>query len=161
MKSLNLVVSFLSGLVFATGLALAGMAQPSKVIGFLDFTGDWDPSLMFGMAGAIGVHVWFAQRALRSMKAGGRPLLADSFQLPTSTLIDARLVGGAALFGVGWGIAGYCPGAAMVSLVHLTPSVVAFFVAMTAGLLIASRLDASTSKNTTMKGTTHVQVPAR
>jgi uncharacterized membrane protein YedE/YeeE len=153
MKRLNLVVSFLSGVVFAVGLALSGMAQPSKVIGFLDFTGDWDPSLMFVMGGAIGVHVWFAQRALRSMKAGGRPLLADSFQLPTSTQIDARLLGGAALFGVGWGIAGYCPGTALVSLVQLTPSAVAFFVAMTAGLLIASPL--------TTKGISHVQVPAR
>jgi uncharacterized membrane protein YedE/YeeE len=158
-KRLNLIVAFLSGLVFAAGLALSGMTRPSKVIGFLDFTGDWDPSLMFVMVGAIGVHVWFAQRALRSIKAGERPLFADSFQLPKSTLLDARLVGGAALFGVGWGLAGYCPGAALVSVVQFTPAALAFVAAMATGILVASRLDASPSKSTSAKEV-HAQASA-
>jgi uncharacterized membrane protein YedE/YeeE len=145
MKRLGLFFSFLSGLVFAAGLAISGMTQPSKVIGFLDFTGAWDPSLMFVMCGAIGVHVFFAQRVLRSMKAGKRPVLADSYALPTSTQIDARLLGGAALFGVGWGLAGYCPGAALVAGAQLTPGVFAFIGAMAAGIVIASRLDAPAS----------------
>jgi uncharacterized membrane protein YedE/YeeE len=142
----SLIVAFLAGLVFAAGLALSGMTRPSKVIGFLDFTGDWDPSLMFVMCGAIGVHVWFAQWALRRMKAGGRPLLADSFQVPQSTQLDARLVVGAALFGAGWGLAGYCPGPAVVSLVQVTPAAVAFVAAMSTGILIASRLGATTHR---------------
>jgi uncharacterized membrane protein YedE/YeeE len=91
------------------------------------------------------------------MKARGRPLLADSFQLPAATHVDARLVGGAALFGVGWGLAGYCPGPALVSLVHPTPSTVAFLAAMTAGLLLASRVDASPAKNVTCAGGTSPQ----
>jgi uncharacterized membrane protein YedE/YeeE len=148
MKRLNFVVSFLSGLLFAAGLALSGMTRPSKVLGFLDFTGDWDPSLMFVMGGAIGVHVWFSQRALRSIKARGRPLLADSFHVPAATPIDARLVGGAALFGAGWGLAGYCPGPALVSLAHPMPAGLAFVSAMVAGMLIASRFEASPARTT-------------
>jgi uncharacterized membrane protein YedE/YeeE len=149
MKRLHLAVSFVSGLLFAAGLALSGMTQPSKVLGFLDFTGSWNPSLLFVMAGAIGVHIAFAQRALRAMRSGGRPALADSFQVPTSTRIDARLIGGAALFGMGWGLAGICPGPALVSVARLTPSGVGFVAAMAAGILIASRLDASDSKKAT------------
>jgi uncharacterized membrane protein YedE/YeeE len=141
MKRLHLVVAFVSGLIFAAGFALSGMGKPSKVIGFLDFTGDWDPSLMVVMGGALGVHLWFAQRALRATKAGGRPVLADAFHLPESTQIDARLIGGAALFGIGWGLSGYCPGASLVSLASLAPTTFAFFAAMTAGIVIASRIE--------------------
>jgi uncharacterized membrane protein YedE/YeeE len=162
MKRLGLVVSFVSGVLFAAGLAVSGMTHPSKVIGFLDFTGDWDPSLMFVICGAIGVHVFFAQRALRKMRAGGRPLLADSFALPTSTQVDARLLGGAVLFGAGWGLAGYCPGPALVSLAHLAPAALAFVGAMAVGMLVASRFDASTSNSAAARGAKlEIDVPAR
>jgi uncharacterized membrane protein YedE/YeeE len=147
MKRLGLIASFVSGVLFAAGLAVSGMTHPSKVIGFLDFTGSWDPSLMFVMMGAIGVHVFFARWALRSMKAGGRPFLGDAYALPTSTKIDARLLGGAALFGAGWGLAGYCPGPALVSLAQLTPAAFAFIAAMAAGIVLGARLDASSPKN--------------
>jgi uncharacterized membrane protein YedE/YeeE len=91
------LVAFVSGVVFAIGLAISGMTKPTKVIDFLDFAGRWDPSLAFVMIGAIGVHVYFARHALR-MRA---PLFADRFDLATSQALDVRLVGGAALFGVG------------------------------------------------------------
>jgi uncharacterized membrane protein YedE/YeeE len=133
MTRLNAIVSFLCGLVFAIGIGIAGMAQPTKILGFLDVAGDWDPSLAFVMAGAIGVHVWFARRGLDKTK---KPLLAASFMMPANHAVDARLVGGAALFGVGWGLAGYCPGPAIVSLAALAPVTIAFVVAMAFGLLV-------------------------
>jgi uncharacterized membrane protein YedE/YeeE len=129
------VVAFVSGVVFAVGLAISGMTKPSKVIDFLDFTGSWDPSLAFVMVGAIGVHVYFARHAL-GMRA---PLLADRFDLSTKRGLDARLVGGAALFGVGWGLGGYCPGPAFVSLASGATSAFVFVGAMLAGLFIARR----------------------
>jgi uncharacterized membrane protein YedE/YeeE len=114
------------------GLVISGMTQPSKVIGFLDFGGAWDPSLAFVMAGAIGVHFFFARRP-RTMKA---PLFADAFALPTRTKLDAPLLVGAAVFGVGWGLGGYCPGPAIVSLASLAPATLVFVVAMGVGMLV-------------------------
>lgn len=114
-------IAFLAGVVFAIGLGIAGMTQPAKVVGFLDVAGAWDPSLALVMLGAIGVHVWFARRGGKTPAPGG---------------VDARLLGGAALFGIGWGIAGYCPGPAVVSLVTLSPDVLAFVGAMLAGMLL-------------------------
>lgn len=124
------LVSFGSGLLFALGLGIAGMTQPSKVIGFLNFFGGWDPSLAFVMVGAIGVNtvVW---RLVKGRKA---PLLGGRFLVPTRRDIDARLVGGAALFGVGWGLGGFCPGPGLVSLASLQLPAVAFVVAMFAGM---------------------------
>jgi uncharacterized membrane protein YedE/YeeE len=126
------ITAFVSGLVFAIGLVISGMTQPSKVIGFLDFGGAWDPSLAFVMAGAIGVHFFIARRP-RTMKA---PLFADAFALPTRTKLDAPLVVGAAVFGVGWGLGGYCPGPAIVSLASLAPATLVFVVAMGVGMLL-------------------------
>jgi len=126
------VVAFVAGLVFAIGLGISGMTQPSKVVGFLDFTGAWDPSLAFVMMGAIGVHFYFARRALVSK----RPLFAERFAWPEKVHIDAPLVVGAILFGVGWGLAGYCPGPAIVSAASLAPTTLAFFGAMIASMFV-------------------------
>lgn len=128
------IVSFLSGLVFAFGLALSGMTRPEKVIGFLNVAGDWDPSLMFVMIGAIGVHMYFARRALR-MRA---PLLVSAFAWPAPKEVDARLILGAAIFGVGWGLGGFCPGPALASLPSLMPSTLGFTAAMAFGLALVT-----------------------
>ncbi len=105
------------------------MTQPAKVIGFLDVTGAWDPSLAFVMLGAIAVHFPFAQRA-----SSGAPRFAPAYAVPVAAAIDRRLLFGAALFGVGWGIAGFCPGPAVVSLVTGTPTALAFVIAMLAAM---------------------------
>jgi len=135
-------VSFLSSLVFAVGLALSGMTQPAKVLGFLDVSGAWDPSLAFVMAGAIGVHA-LAYRLIRRRPA---PLYAAEFALPASQRIDARLLLGAGLFGVGWGLGGFCPGPALTSLVTGAPKVLVFVGAMLAGMIVQGLLPASRGK---------------
>jgi hypothetical protein len=124
------LLSFASGLIFAIGLGLGGMTRPAKVLAFLDVAGGWDPSLALVMAGAIAAYAPFARWAL-----GRRaPLVADAFRLPTRRDIDAALVFGAALFGLGWGIAGYCPGPALVSLASGAGGVFVFVGAMLAGM---------------------------
>lgn len=125
------LVSFFCGLVFAVGLGLSGMTQPAKVLAFLDVGGTWDPTLMFVMAGAIAVHMGFALRAKRTAK----PVWAPRFSLPVREGIDARLFVGAALFGVGWGLQGYCPGPAVVASAsgHAVPLV--FVASMIVGLV--------------------------
>jgi uncharacterized membrane protein YedE/YeeE len=127
--------AFGCGVVFALGLALSGMTLPSKVIGFLDVTGHWDPSLAFVMIGAVGVHAVFVQRAKRSPF----PRFGARFSWPAAGRIDARLLAGAAIFGVGWGLAGYCPGPALASLATLTPGVLFFVASMAVGALAAAR----------------------
>ncbi|XXU39332.1 DUF6691 family protein [Sorangium sp. So ce1000] len=141
------MAAFFAGLLFAVGLGVSGMTQPSRVLGFLDVAGDWDPSLAFVMVGAISVH-FVAYRVLRWRRRGGGvdaagpagaprfPLLADRAAVPTRTDVDARLVAGAALFGIGWGLAGYCPGPALVSLATGSCAVLAFVAAMAAGMAI-------------------------
>ncbi|WP_437613638.1 DUF6691 family protein [Sorangium sp. So ce834] len=135
-------LALLAGALFAVGLGVSGMTQPSRVVGFLDVAGGWDPSLAFVMAGAISVHL-LAYRALRRQQRAASegaprfPLFADRLSLPTRTGVDARLLGGAALFGVGWGLAGYCPGPALVSLATGSGAVLAFVLAMAAGMAIA------------------------
>ncbi len=106
------LVPLAAGLLFAVGLAVSGMTQPAKVVGFLDVLGAWDPSLAFVMLGAIAVYL-AAYRGL-VLKAK-RPLFAERFSLPTRTDIDLPLLAGAAIFGVGWGLSGFCPGPALVS----------------------------------------------
>lgn len=106
------VSAFLIGLVFGTGLLLSGMADPSKVLNFFDFAGSWDPSLAFVMGGALLV----AAIGYRLVLARPAPVLASSFSLPALTTLDARLLAGAALFGIGWGIAGFCPGGVVPAL---------------------------------------------
>jgi len=124
--------AFGAGALFAVGLALSGMTRPSKVVGFLDLAGDWDASLAFVMAGAIAVHL-VAYRVVLRRPA---PLFDVRFHLPTRKDIDLRLVLGAALFGVGWGLGGYCPGPGLVSAAAGSLGAVVFVVGMTAGMLI-------------------------
>ncbi|MDQ3637229.1 MAG: YeeE/YedE family protein [Actinomycetota bacterium] len=137
---LRLGVALLSGALFGLGLAVSGMADPAKVIGFLDVSGGWDPTLAFVMGGAILVagpafHLIFRRR---------RPVLAEDFDLPVKTEVDARLIGGSTLFGVGWGLSGFCPGPAVVALVPALTTgiapVFAFVAAMVAGLAIYERI---------------------
>jgi uncharacterized membrane protein YedE/YeeE len=122
-----------AGLVFAAGLVLSGMTQPEKVIGFLRITQDWDPSLAFVMMGAILVHALAYHLWLKHQK---KPVLAATFNIPTSKKIDGRLLMGALLFGLGWGLAGYCPGPALVSLMSLHESTILFGFSMAAGMVL-------------------------
>lgn len=120
----------LAGLLFALGLGLGGMTDPAKVVGFLDVAGRWDPSLAFVMAGALGSHALARRFILRR----ARPVLAATFPTPTHTGVEGRLVAGAALFGIGWGLSGYCPGPAFVSLPLGGTTVWLFIAAMLAGM---------------------------
>jgi len=133
------------GLLFAAGLALAGMTQPAKVIAFFDFSqglASWDPSLAFVMAGGMAVYIpvfrWFSRRA--------RPLLDTRFRLPTRRDIDARLIGGAALFGIGWGLAGFCPGPALTSAGALSGSAVVLVLGMLGGMVAFQSLERARSQ---------------
>lgn len=129
--------AFIAGLLFGLGLLLAGMADPAKVLAFLDLAGDWDPSLALVMAGAIGAAALPLNLAQRRTKA----LLGGAMQLPTRRDLDARLVGGSLLFGVGWGIAGMCPGPALAILLTGHWQVLLFVAAMLAGMLIFTALE--------------------
>jgi hypothetical protein len=122
--------ALLAGLVFGLGLIVSGMANPAKVLGFLDLAGDWDPSLAFVMAGAIAVGlVAFTLARQRTVSLLGAPM-----KLPTARDIDRRLVAGSTLFGIGWGIAGFCPGPALTALGLGQAKAVVFVVAMLAGM---------------------------
>ncbi|MDM0065041.1 YeeE/YedE family protein [Variovorax sp. J31P207] len=131
------LASLLSGLVFGLGLIVSGMADPAKVLGFLDLAGPWDPSLAFVMAGAIAVGTV----AFMVAKRRAASLLGAPMRLPSSRLIDRRLVGGSLLFGVGWGIAGFCPGPALVSLGMGEVKAVVFVAAMLAGMAVFELLE--------------------
>jgi len=138
------LTSFVSGLVFALGLGISGMTRPVKVIGFLDFFGAWDASLGFVMLGAIAVY-FVAYRWCRKMSS---PLLAPDFALPKRSDLDAQLVLGAALFGVGWGLGGFCPGPALTSLASGALPIFVFVAAMAVGMYLhtwVSELGATTS----------------
>lgn len=125
-------VALVVGFLFSIGLGISGMTQPKKVIGFLDIFGSWDPSLAFVMVGAIAVHFvvyrWTQKRS--------SPLLSLSWHLPDKKEITFSLLAGSFLFGVGWGLAGYCPGPAIVSLVTLEAKLVVFVASMVAGMLV-------------------------
>lgn len=132
------LVALLSGLVFALGLGLAGMTRPENVLAFLDLAGAWDPALMFVLAGASGLYFLVSPAILQR----DRPLLAPRFAVPTRRDIDARLVVGAALFGVGWGLVGLCPGPALVDLAGGGGDLVLFVAAMLAGMFLFTRVEA-------------------
>lgn len=127
-----IVVSLLSGLVFGLGLMVSGMADPAKVLGFLDITRLWDPSLAFVMGGAISVGFF----AFRMAKKRTRPVCVPDMHLPDAQQIDKRLIGGSALFGLGWGLAGICPGPALVLLGAGIAKGLLFVTAMIAGMLL-------------------------
>ena len=134
MKSL---IAVLTGALFGAGLVISGMTDTAKVIGFLDVTGAWDPTLMFVMMGALAITAICTPWIILWQ----RPLLAEVFSLPLRTEIDARLVGGSALFGIGWGLWGYCPGPALTALTYGASSTVVFCVAMLAGMALSDLLD--------------------
>lgn len=126
------VSALVSGLLFGAGLLVSGMTTPAKVIAFLDPFGAWDPSLAFVMGGAIGVHA-LAYRWIRRRPV---PVIAERFETPAKRSIDGRLLGGAALFGIGWGLGGYCPGPSLVALATLAPGVFVFVLGLVAGSLL-------------------------
>jgi uncharacterized membrane protein YedE/YeeE len=131
----RVIAALLAGLLFGAGLVVSGMSRPAKVLGFLDLgaipQGGWDPSLAFVMAGALLVTVpGFAWARRRK-----RPLHADKFHLPARRDIDVPLIAGAVLFGLGWGLVGYCPGPALTALL-LVPQALPFILAMTGGMLL-------------------------
>lgn len=131
------IASLLAGLVFGLGLIVSGMANPAKVLGFLDLAGLWDPSLALVMGGAIGVGLV----AFFSARHRTRSLLGAPMRLPTTDRIDRRLVTGSLLFGVGWGVAGFCPGPALVALGMGEPKAAVFVAAMLAGMGIFEGLE--------------------
>lgn len=130
------VLALLAGLLFGVGLIAGGMTDPAKVQGFLDLFGAWDPSLAFVMGGAIAIGVFaFAAAKRRSVAWSGAPI-----ELPAATGIDARLIGGGLLFGIGWGLAGLCPGPALVALGSGFAPTLLFVPAMLAGMLLHDRV---------------------
>ncbi|HMR31702.1 MAG TPA: YeeE/YedE family protein [Geminicoccaceae bacterium] len=139
---MSLLVDFLLGLLFGVGLVVSGMADPARVLGFLDPLGNWDPSLAFVMAGAVSVAFVGYRLAFRR----GRPVLASSFQLPARTAIDPRLVVGAGIFGIGWGLGGLCPGPALASLGLGSPGVLVFVPAMLLGMWAARLISAPAAR---------------
>jgi uncharacterized protein len=135
---MNALFSMTSGLVFGLGLILAGMADPMKVKAFLDLAGAWDPSLALVMGGAIAVGVFaFAQAKRMPRSWSGEPM-----DIPSRTTIDARLIAGGVLFGIGWGIAGFCPGPALVALGNGMVEAAGFVAAMLVGMVMHDKLPA-------------------
>lgn len=133
---MSILVNLALGLLFGVGLIVSGMSNPAKVLNFLDLAGTFDPSLAFVMGGAVLV----AFVGFRLVLVRERPLLAPRFQLPTRTDIDARLIVGPALFGIGWGLGGFCPGPAFTALSLAAPGTLAFVPAMLAGMWAARLL---------------------
>jgi uncharacterized membrane protein YedE/YeeE len=131
---LKALLALLAGTIFGFGLSLSGMTDPQKVIGFLDLSGRWQPTLGFVMGGALLI-TFPAFALIRRRRA---PVLDAKFYLPTQKHIDRRLLIGAALFGIGWGVAGFCPGPAIASLASGSPIVIAFVAAMIGGMLLAN-----------------------
>ena len=129
---LKMLVNLFAGTLFGLGLAISGMVDPAKVIGFLDVAGDWDPTLVFVMGGALLVTIPAFRLILKRL----RPVLADKFELPTNKDVDARLLGGSALFGIGWGLVGFCPGPAVTALASGLTPVFVFVGAMVVGMAV-------------------------
>lgn len=135
-QPLTLVASYVAGLLFSLGLAVSGMTDPARVVGFLDIAGNWDPTLMFVLGGAV-MTTFIGYRFV--LKQPG-PWLAGRFDLPCKRDLDTKLLGGAALFGVGWGLSGYCPGPAIASLGGASIPLLAMLASMVLGWLIAKRI---------------------
>ncbi|MBK7534780.1 MAG: YeeE/YedE family protein [Myxococcales bacterium] len=130
--------ALVAGGLFGAGLAISGMTQPSKVVGFLNFAGGaWDPSLAFVIAGAIAVYALVFRVVLRQRKA---PWFDKVFHIPSRKDLDLGLIGGAAIFGAGWGLGGYCPGPGLVSAAAGHSSAILFIVAMLGGMLLQHRM---------------------
>ena len=137
------LTSAVSGLLFGLGLVVSGLINPAKVLGFLDVAGSWDPSLMLTMGAAVAITAI----VYKLVMGRGRPLLGGSFKVPTSGDIDAPLVIGAALFGIGWGLVGYCPGPAIAALSFRSAPTLLFVAAMIAGMALARLLPHASQTN--------------
>jgi uncharacterized membrane protein YedE/YeeE len=129
---MHLLTSFISGLLFGVGLILSGMTDPQNIIGFLDIAGTWNPRLALVMAGAVTVSYFGFRHAARRETS----LLGEPVRLPASKSLDARLIAGAVLFGIGWGMVGYCPGPALVSLTSMALQPLMFVLAMLVGMAL-------------------------
>ena len=142
---MNRIIEFFVGLLFGIGLLVSGMTDPAKVQGFLDLAGAWDPSLAFVMGGAILVGLV----AFSVAKTRTRSLLGGAMHLPTSRDIDRRLVVGSLMFGVGWGLAGFCPGPGLVAMGAGEPKAALFVAAMVGGMLVFEVLDCRVQRAST------------
>jgi len=131
---MRLISIFAIGLIFGIGISISGMANPAKVINFFDIAGSWDPSLMFVMGGAL-ITTFIGYRLVLPRPTG--PIFESKFQLPTATDLDVRLIGGSAIFGIGWGIAGFCPGGALPALGTGRSEVFIFVAALIVGIFVA------------------------
>lgn len=138
----SVLAALASGLLFGLGLALSGMTDARRVLGFLDVAGDFDPTLLFVLGGAVATTLC----AFGPVLARARPLFADAFRLPATRRIDAPLLAGAAVFGIGWGLAGYCPGPALAGLGAGSGEALWFVPAMFSGLLLQRAADALTRR---------------
>lgn len=128
--------SLVGGLLFGAGLAASGMTDTAKVIGFLDVFGHWDPDLLFVMGSAVITTVI----SFRFVLKRSAPIFGNAFSLPSSTVIDIRLLAGAIIFGIGWGLYGYCPGPAIAAIVYLQPVTGVFLIAMILGMFMGSKV---------------------
>jgi uncharacterized protein len=140
---MRFIITYFIGLVFGVGISISGMANPAKVLNFFDVAGTWDPSLMFVMGGAL-VTTFVGYRLVLGRN---NPMFAASFSLPTARQLDAKLLGGSAVFGVGWGIAGFCPGGALPALGTGRSEVLIFVAALIAGILIAKLIQSISARN--------------
>lgn len=139
----QLLVATIAGILFGAGLAIGGMTDPAKVIGFLDLAGRWDPSLAFVMGAAVCVTLPVFQLVIPGRV---RPVLAAAFSMPTRRDVDRPLLVGAVLFGIGWGIAGLCPGPAIANLTTGRPEILAFVAAMIGGMWLRDRVSGSSRR---------------
>jgi uncharacterized membrane protein YedE/YeeE len=133
----SMIAALISGIIFGLGLCVSEMVNPTRVIGFLDVFGSWDGTLLLVMFAAVAVTAIGFPFATKRVK----PLLADRFVLPERSDIDTRLIAGSVIFGIGWGLAGLCPGPAIAGLVSMSPSILMFVVAMAGGQWIVSRFE--------------------
>jgi uncharacterized membrane protein YedE/YeeE len=132
-----LVVNFLLGALFSIGLSISGMVNPNKVIGFLDIFGEWDPALAFVMAGGVLLNVVLFKFILKRKN----PILSPNFVVPLNSKVDKRLVVGSAMFGIGWGLGGICPGPGLANLFLFDPKAILFVISMLVGMVIFGKLN--------------------
>lgn len=137
---MQIFVGLITGIIFSIGLSISGMVNPKKVIGYLDFFGEWDPSLVFVMAGGVMVNLVLFNLILRRKN----PLFSEGFSLPTARDIDKRLIWGSALFGIGWGMGGVCPGPGLSNLFTLNPKAIIFCVFLVLGMYLFKIVDEKT-----------------
>ena len=139
---MRIITSYLIGLVFGVGISISGMANPAKVLNFFDIAGTWDPSLIFVMGGAL-ITTFVGYRLVLKRPV---PVFDEGFHLPTRRSLDKSLIGGSAIFGIGWGIAGFCPGGALPALGTGNSSVALFVLSMLVGILTAKTLQTRHSR---------------